>query len=180
MKTELIDIKKIKPNKDNPRIIKDDKFKKLVESISKFPEMLEIRPVVLNKKMIVIGGNQRYKAALEAGIKQIPVAIVNLSPEKEKEFIIKDNQSAGEWDHEILRKWDKELLSEWGLDVLPEPAEIDMEGFFEEQQTNNEPVPEGVKISLEYNHTEGQRVNEALAKLGGTKESAIYNLLGLK
>jgi ParB-like chromosome segregation protein Spo0J len=118
MKTEIIDIKKIKPNKDNPRVIKDDNFEKLMQSIKDFPEMLDIRPVVLNKKMIILGGNMRYKAAKEAGLKKIPAIIVNLSPEKEREFIIKDNVSGGDWDFDLLRtEWSNEDLAAWGLDM---------------------------------------------------------------
>lgn len=116
---ELMKISDIKANPNNPRIIKDDKFKKLVESVKSFPEMLELRPIVVNKDMIILWGNMRYKACKEAGLKEIPVIVAdNLTEEQESEFLIKDNVSGGEWDWNILaNEWDKEKLEEWGLDV---------------------------------------------------------------
>jgi len=119
----------IKANPNNPRIIKDDKFKKLVESVKNFPEMLELRPIVVNKDMIILGGNMRYKACKEAWIKEIPVIIAdNLTEEQEREFLIKDNVSGGEWDWDILaNEWDKEELEEWWLDVTFETVEPEAE-----------------------------------------------------
>jgi hypothetical protein len=118
MKTEKININKIKLNPNNPRLIKDDKFKKLVQSIKDFPEMLNIRPIVVNQDMIILGGNMRYKACKEAGLKEIPIIITDLSEDKQREFLIKDNTSGGEWDWEVLaNEWDSEQLEEWGLDV---------------------------------------------------------------
>ena len=112
-------LSEIKPNPNNPRLIKDDKFKKLCQSIKDFPEMLELRPIVVNKDHIILGGNMRYKAAKEIGLKEIPVKVAdNLTPEQEREFLIKDNTSGGEWDWEILaNEWDSEELEAWGLDV---------------------------------------------------------------
>ena len=112
-------ISEIKPNPNNPRLIKDDKFKKLCQSIKDFPEMLELRPIVVNKDMIILGGNMRYKAAKEIGLKEIPVTVAdNLTPEQEREFLIKDNTSGGEWDWEVLaNEWNSEELEAWGLDV---------------------------------------------------------------
>lgn len=112
-------LSEIKPNPNNPRLIKDDKFKKLCQSIKDFPEMLELRPIVVNKDMIILGGNMRYKAAKEIGLKEIPVKVAdNLTPEQEREFLIKDNTSGGEWDWEVLaNEWNSEELEAWGLDV---------------------------------------------------------------
>lgn len=90
---EIKNIKDIKLNPNNPRIIKDDKFKKLVESVKSFPEMLDIRPIVVNKDMIILGGNMRYKACKEAGLKEIPVIVADFTEEQEREFLIKDNVS---------------------------------------------------------------------------------------
>ena len=114
-----IDINKVKTNPNNPRIIKDDKFNKLVKSIHDFPEMLQIRPIVVNSDMVVLGGNMRLKACKEAGLKEIPVIIADkLTEEQQKEFIIKDNVGFGEWDwEELANAWDSEKLEEWGLDV---------------------------------------------------------------
>jgi len=111
-------IMKIKLNPNNPRIIKDDKFKKLVQSIKDFPEMLDIRPIVVNKEGIILGGNMRFKACIEAGIKEPPHVVVDLTDEQQKEFLIKDNVSGGEWDWEALAsEWDVEQLDSWGLDM---------------------------------------------------------------
>ena len=120
MNTIKVKITEIKSNPNNPRLIKDDKFKKLVQSIKDFPEMLDIRPIVVNADMVILGGNMRYKACKEAGIKEIPVIIAdNLTEEQQKEFLIKDNVSGGEWDWEVLaNEWDSEQLEAWGLDLV--------------------------------------------------------------
>jgi len=112
-------ISKVKVNPNNPRLIKDDKFAKLVQSIKDFPEMLDIRPIVVNKDMIVLGGNMRLKACKEAGLKEVPIIIAdNLTEEQQREFLIKDNTSGGEWDWEMISKdWDALQLDAWGLDI---------------------------------------------------------------
>ena len=115
---KYLKINEIKLNPNNPRIIKDDKFTKLVQSIKDFPEMLDIRPIVVNQDMIILGGNMRYKACKEAGLKEIPVIVTDLTEEQQKEFLIKDNTSGGEWDWEVLNEWDTEQLEDWGLDVV--------------------------------------------------------------
>lgn len=119
MKTETVNISKIKNNPNNPRVIKDDKFAKLVKSIKEFPKMLEIRPIVVNDDMIVLGGNMRLKACKEAGLKEVPIIKASdLTEEEQRQFIIKDNISGGEWDWDMLaNEWDAEQLDEWGLDV---------------------------------------------------------------
>jgi hypothetical protein len=112
-------ISKVKSNPNNPRVIKDDKFEKLVRSIKEFPKMLEIRPIVVNDDMIVLGGNMRLKACKEAGLKEVPIIKASdLTEDEQRQFIIKDNVSGGEWDWEQLAsEWDAEQLDEWGLDV---------------------------------------------------------------
>jgi ParB-like chromosome segregation protein Spo0J len=115
---KYIKINEIKLNPNNPRIIKDDKFTKLVQSIKDFPEMLDIRPIVVNQDMIILGGNMRYKACKEAGLKEIPVIVTDLTEEQQKEFLIKDNVSGGEWDWDLLNEWDTEQLEDWGLDIV--------------------------------------------------------------
>ena len=111
-------VSEIKNNPNNPRLIKDDKFKKLVASIKEFPEMLDAREIVVNKDHIILGGNMRFKAAKEAGLKEVPVKIVDWPDDKQRQFVIKDNVSGGEWDWDILaNEWDAEELDEWGLDT---------------------------------------------------------------
>jgi ParB-like chromosome segregation protein Spo0J len=131
-KTELVNIKDLKLNPNNPRLIKDDKFAKLVQSIKDFPEMLNIRPIVVNDDMIILGGNMRFKACKEAGIKEVPIIkLVGLSEDKQREFLIKDNVSGGEWDWNMLaNEWDEKELQEWGLDL---PKELDLENINEKE-----------------------------------------------
>jgi DNA modification methylase len=119
MKTQKVKISEVKMNPNNPRLIKDDKFAKLVRSIKEFPKMLEIRPIVVNSDMVVLGGNMRLKACKEAGLKEVPIIFADdLTEEEQKQFIIKDNVGFGEWDWEQLaNEWDAEKLEEWGLDI---------------------------------------------------------------
>jgi DNA modification methylase len=114
-----VKISEIKLNESNPRFIKDDKFKKLVKSIKDLPQMLDIRPIVVNKDMMVLGGNMRLKACVEAGLVEVPIIIAdNLTKEQEKEFLIKDNVSGGEWDWDMIaNEWNEVELIEWGLDI---------------------------------------------------------------
>jgi DNA modification methylase len=119
MNTITVKISEVKNNPNNPRVIKDDKFEKLVNSIKEFPKMLEIRPIVVNDDMIVLGGNMRLKACKAAGLKEVPIIKASeLTEDEQKQFIIKDNVSGGEWDWDMLQtEWDAEQLDEWGLDV---------------------------------------------------------------
>lgn len=134
----------IKPNPSNPRIIKDDKFTKLVQSIKDFPQMLEIRPIVVNSDNIVLGGNMRLRACKEAGLKEIPVIKADtLTPEQQAEFIIKDNVGFGEWDWEMLaNEWEAEQLNEWGLDV-PDFAVTDLEAEEDDYE-----IPDEIKTDI--------------------------------
>lgn len=112
-------INQLQPNENNPRLIKGEKFKKLVQSIKDFPEMLELRPIVIDEDNVILGGNMRYRACVEAGLKEVPVKIAKgLTEEQKQEFIVKDNVGFGEWDWDILgNDWDTVKLGEWGLDV---------------------------------------------------------------
>ena len=124
---ELLKISVIRPNTDNPRVIRDNKFKKLVASVKEFPEMLKLRPIVVNKDMTILGGNMRYKACIEAGLKEVWVLkATDLTKEQENEFIVKDNVGFGEWDWDILaNSFDNVDLKEWGLDVWQPEEEED-------------------------------------------------------
>jgi len=126
MNSKVVKISEIKSNPNNPRLIKDEKFHKLVKSIQGFPEMLEIRPIVVNADMIVLGGNMRLKACKEAGLKEIPVIFADdLTEEQQREFIIKDNVGFGEWDWELIaNEWDAEELEDWGLDLPDFGSEV--------------------------------------------------------
>jgi DNA modification methylase len=134
-----MNINEIKPNPNNPRIIKDDKFKKLVKSIQDFPQMLELRPIVIDENNIVLGGNMRLKACIEAGLKDVPVKQAKeLTEEQKKEFIIKDNVGFGEWSwDDLANNWDEQLLTEWGLDIPNFEQEV------LEAEEDNFAVPDG-------------------------------------
>ena len=114
-----VPINTVKANPNNPRIIKDDKFAKLVKSINEFPQMLNLRPIVVNDDMVVLGGNMRLKACKEAGLKEIPIIKASeLTEQQQKEFIVKDNVGYGEWDwSDLANNWDAQQLQDWGLDI---------------------------------------------------------------
>lgn len=115
---QTVKITDVKSNPNNPRIIKDDKFNKLVQSLKDFPEMAKVRPIVVNTDFVVLGGNMRLKAMKEAGWKEVPVEVVDWPEEQQREFIIKDNVGFGEWDWEMLaNEWEAEDLEKWGIDV---------------------------------------------------------------
>jgi hypothetical protein len=119
MEIKTVKLSEVKSNPNNPRIIKDDKFGKLVKSIKEFPKMLEIRPIVVNADMIVLGGNMRLKTCKEAGLKEVPIIFADdLTEDEQKQFIIKDNVGFGEWDWDMLaNEWEEDLLQDWGLDI---------------------------------------------------------------
>jgi DNA modification methylase len=121
-----VPINTVKANPNNPRIIKDDKFAKLVKSINEFPQMLNLRPIVVNDDMVVLGGNMRLKACKEAGLKEIPIIKASeLTEQQQKEFIVKDNVGYGEWDwNDLANNWDAEQLQDWGLDIPGFDAEV--------------------------------------------------------
>jgi hypothetical protein len=123
-------LSQIKPNPNNPRIIKDEKFEKLKKSIQDFPKMMELRPMVINADNIVLGGNMRLKALKELGYKEVPDEWVkraeDLTDDEQRQFIIKDNVGFGEHDWEMLAtEWDADELSDWGLDLPMISAEIE-------------------------------------------------------
>ena len=160
-----MNIKQIKPNTNNPRVIKGDKFKKLVQSIKDFPEMLELRPIVIDENNIVLGGNMRLRACTEAGLTDVPVTMAkDLTEEQKKEFIVKDNVGFGEWDWDILaNEWDADELEDWGLDVW-----TDKEPQLP-QATNN--------ITLKFSDEDYEFVTDRLLTLDGSTEEVIIELL---
>ena len=133
-----VKISEVKPNPNNPRLIKDDKFKKLVKSIQEFPDMLNVRPIVVNKDMIVLGGNMRLKAIKEAGHTEVAIEIVDWTEQQQKEFIVKDNVGYGEWAwDDLANNWDAQELTDWGLDIPNFETEI------LEAEEDDFAVPEG-------------------------------------
>ena len=186
MNSVLTKISAIKRNPNNPRILKDDKFVKLTQSIKDFPQMLDIRPIVVNDDMIVLGGNMRLKACKEAGLKEVPVIKVNdLTEEQQREFIIKDNVGFGEWDWDLLaNEWDTDLLEDWGLDLGVDLNSEDFGEDFDLADGDKEPFQqmaftladeqaERVKaILLEIKQTDGYKYTETFGN-----ENSNGNLL---
>ena len=145
MNIQVVKITDIKSNPNNPRVIKDEKFHKLCESIKAFPKMLELRPIVVNDDMVVLGGNMRLKALKHLGLKEAPIIKASdLTDDQQRQFIIKDNAGFGEWDWDIIaNEWDTAELEEWGIDV-PVFAETELEA--EEDNFN---VPEdGIETDI--------------------------------
>jgi len=140
----MVKLSAIKPNPSNPRLIKDEKFEKLKQSIKDFPQMMELRPMVVDETMTLLGGNMRFKALQDLGYKEIPDNWIKkaseLTEEQKKEFIIKDNVGFGEWEwDQLANEWDMEQLAEWGLDIpnfLEMPSDEELIG----EDKNNPPV----------------------------------------
>jgi hypothetical protein len=175
-KVRRVAIETLRPNPDNPRVIHDDKLQKLVESVRAFPEMLELRPLVVTSEYVVLGGNQRLKACQLAGLTEVPVVVADtLTPEQQREFIIKDNVAFGEWNWDTLTtQWDTAALIEWGLsetalfthhDTAPE-RDIDLSHMSQsaESYLNNSIR----QIVLHYDKDTHANVLSRLSEIGAT------------
>jgi len=174
-------LKDIKPNPNNPRVLRDDKFQKLKQSITEFPKMLSLRPMVIDENNVVLGGNMRLRALQELGFTDIDEAWVkrssDLTEEEKKRFIIADNVAFGEWDWDTLANdWEVVDLEAWGLDIPQFNNDVNLDDFFEDSSEQKE---EKFKITLEYTEDDYNEVNEALKKHSGSKEQIIFKLLGL-
>jgi hypothetical protein len=181
MDFHLVDIKTVKKNPNNPRIIKDDKFLKLVNSIKEFPKMLEIRPIVVNADMIVLGGNMRLKACVEAGLKEVPIIKASdLTEDEQRQFIIKDNVSGGEWDFEMLaNEWDVDLLDDWGLEVPSFATDVDYSILDDDDVSDQlEDMTNGVKKAIQIEF-ESEHYNEAyeLVKFWRDKQAYVGGMI---
>lgn len=156
-----VKISEIKANSKNPRVIKNDKFKNLVQSIREFPEMLEKRPLVcftdVDKKYVVLGGNMRLKAAIEVGLKELPIVLADdWTQEQRNEFLIKDNVGFGEWDwDQLANEWDTDLLDKWGLHIPN----------FDDESVNELEDENYIKISIEATNNAFIEMNEKLQNI---------------
>ena len=186
---ELVKITQVRPNENNPRFIKDHKFKKLVTSIKEFPEMLKLRPIVVNNEMVVLGGNMRLKACKEAGLKEVWILKAEeLTEAQQREFIVKDNVGFGEWDWDILaNEWGVDLLEDWGLD-LPIDDKIDKMEEDDEielpQSVQLEPPKEYILIMAEPNSVDWEELKETLklkmVRRGGYKKGSGFDAVSLE
>jgi hypothetical protein len=174
---QVVKISEVKLNPNNPRLIKDDKFKKLVQSIKDFPEMLNIRPIVVNQDMIILGGNMRYKACKEAGLKEIPIIKTDLTEEQQREFLIKDNTSGGEWDWEVLaNEWDSEQLEEWGLDLVGFDANA--EDYGEDFSLADGDKAPFQQMTFTLADEQAEQIKNAIADIKATEEYKYCETMG--
>ena len=149
---ELRPIKEIKPNPDNPRVIRDEKFTKLKTSIQEFPEMLKLRPIVVDENDVILGGNQRYRALQELKHKEVwTIKASELTEAQKREFIIKDNVGFGEHNWDVLaNEWDAEQLTHWGLDIPNFEPELDYSILDEEDiDSQLQDMANGVKKAIQ-------------------------------
>ena len=189
MKIEKVKISEVKNNPNNPRVIKNDDFRKLVQSIKDAPWMLELRSIVVNDDNVVLGGNQRLRACKEAGLKEIYITKASeLSEEQQREFIVKDNINAGQWDWDALaNEFEAEKLEEWGLE-LPIDDRIDEIEDGEEieiaQSVQLEPPKEYILIMAEPNSVDWEEIKESLklkiVRKGGYKKGSAFDAVGLE
>lgn len=176
---EYRNITEIKPNPKNPRVIKDDKFKKLVESLRTFPQMLDKRPLIcvtdpVDGLIFPLGGNMRLKAAQELKMAKLPVEMADdWTEEQRQEFIIKDNVGFGEWNYEELSAdWDVEQLEEWGLDI-PNYMEIPGEDELIGEDKNKPPV---MKITFETPEQLQEAENDIAELIDRKFKGAFYSV----
>ena len=184
---ELVKISKVKPNENNPRLIKDSKFKKLVTSITQSPAFMELNPLKVDENMRILGGNMRYKACLELNMKEVQINVFtkehadtnNIARKKNgikeatyeeqcKEFIIKDNVGYGEHDWDILaNQWDNVQLKDWGMDVWQPEEDVDYSILDDlDLDETIEDKEAGVKraIMIEFNPKHYDQANELITQ----------------
>ena len=177
MKTETIKLYKIKSNPDNPRLIKDDKFHKLVKSIKEFPEMLKIRPIVVNEEMVVLGGNMRLKACKEAGLKEVYILKADeLTEQQQREFIVKDNVGFGEWDWDALgNEWNSVQLEDWGMDNWQNMDDIETSDDFSLPDGDKEPFQQQTYTLADQ---QAEQIKNAIADIKKTEEYKYVETFG--
>jgi hypothetical protein len=189
MKPIKVKVGKIKNNPNNPRVIKDYKFDKLVKSIKEFPKMLELRPIVVDENNVILGGNMRYKAAVKAGLTEVyAIQADELTEEQKKEFIIKDNSNFGEWDWDSLANdWEIEQLEQWGVEVplfdkidsMEEEDELEIP-----QSVQLEPPKEYILIMAEPNSVDWEELKQKLklkmVRRGGYKKGSVFDAVSLE
>jgi len=175
-------LKDIKPNPNNPRVLRDDKFQKLKQSITEFPKMLSLRPMVIDENNVVLGGNMRLRALKELGFNDIDEAWIkrssDLTEEEKKRFIIADNVAFGEWDWDTLANdWEVVDLEAWGLDIpqFDERGEIDYSD--KNKEVDIEDLEGLMTINLKYTEEDYWKVKEQLSKVAHTPEQAVWKLL---
>ena len=174
---QQVKISKVKGNPNNPRIIKNDKFKKLVKSIQEFPEMLKLRPIVVDEDFMVLGGNMRLKASKEAGLKEVWIEVAEgLTEEQKKEFIVKDNVGFGEWEWDMLaNEWDSVELAEWGLDVWQNEDDIETSDVFSLPDGDKAPFQQ---MTFTLADQQAEQIKNTIADIKKTEEYKYCETMG--
>jgi hypothetical protein len=147
MEIKLVNTSGLTHYEENPRTIDVFKFEALKESIAEFQDMLNLRPIIIDKQNRVLCGNMRFKACVELGITKIPAIVIGDMPEdKIKELVVKDNLSYGEWDWDMLEfGWDMDLVDKW----LGRP-ELDYSALdYQDLETEIERMQNGVKKAIQ-------------------------------
>ena len=179
-KYSIVKLSSINENEENPRYITENDFESLVNSIKGFPEMLSVKPIIVDEDSVILGGNMRLKACNEAGLKEVPVLMVSgWNEEQKKEFIIKDNIHSGRWDSDALANgWNAELLVEWGLNTFI-PEDIELNDFFSEEEESDKDGSDSEILSIVLNYVpeEHEQIKLKLSKIASTPEEAVRILL---
>ena len=179
----MIKLSSIKPNPNNPRIIRNEKFEKLKRSIEEFPEMMELRPIVIDETNTIIGGNMRFRALQELGKKEVSnnwiKKVSELTEDQKKRFVITDNASFGEWEWEAIKSdRDLDFVADWGVDVPDFESEINYGN--KNQEINPDDFEDEMIIKLKYTAEDYEKVKTELQKIAVTPEQAVWNLLKLE
>tara|TARA_R110002020_G_scaffold118235_1_gene270349 strand:+ start:118 stop:735 length:618 start_codon:yes stop_codon:yes gene_type:complete len=197
-------INEINLNQENPRTIKAVKFKKLVKSVKELPQMLDMRPIIVDEKRTILGGNMRYRACVEAGLKEVPVFEYTKKHHKTtdafklhkktyeetcQEIVVKDNVSFGEWDWDILgNDYSFNLLDEWSVDLPsgmfreePDYSILENENFDEELDTMEKDVRRALQIPFEAkDYEEAKELYRLLVGKGAYVGGLLLDLLRLE
>ena len=180
---EYRNTKDLKPLPNNPRLQKDSTFEELCKSIQDDPEYFEARPLILSDRtgeLIVIAGNQRYKAAKHLKLKKVPTHLMTgLTAERERKITLLDNVHSGSFDFEVLDDWDCGLLKEWEVDFPSFDTEDEKNYSDKNKEIKTEEFSDKMTIKLDYTEEDYHRVKEAFLNIGGTPEKIIWQLLKL-
>jgi hypothetical protein len=176
MESKLTNLREIRNNPENPRYIRDEKFEQLVKSLKDFPEMIQVRPLIVNQKMQALGGNMRLKAMIEAGWTECPVVQVDWSEEKQREFIIKDNLGFGEWDWDMLaNEWNSVELEEWGFDTWQNIDDIETSDEFTLPDGDKEPFQQ---MTFTLADEQAEQIKNKIADIKQTEEYKYTETMG--
>lgn len=181
-----IELSKLTEHPDNPRYIRDRNYKALLNSVRDFPDMLRARPLVVNKDMVVIGGNMRLRVLRDLKIKNAPVEVVDWTEEQQAEFMIKDNLQQGEFDWDLIANhWDQDSLISWGVDqfhfgisntdhILPE----DDDEYHERKESDQPKLTDGyVKIEFVVKEEEKKHIMKKVREYADQKDLQLGQAL---